>query len=145
MNKNHRLHHILPFAGLIPFVLVAVLTVLGVAWLPYLGSVMEVGVVYGLVIASFMCGNLWGQSLRVEARFQGRLIVVSNLLAVGLWLGFLVLPQGVMLAVLSGFFLLLLLIEFNEFRGGRLQRGYMFTRLWVTVVVIVCLGIMRLA
>ena len=96
----------LTFAGAIPFVACAFLLMMNVVTVPILGSVVDILSAYGLVIASFMAGAHWGNHLDLadDNKWAIRLPLYSNVIALGLWLGFLILsPSSFIWLLVIGF------------------------------------------
>ncbi len=82
------LYSYLAGAGVIPFVLCAILLSSDVQQLPLLGSVPKIISVYGLVIVCFLAGAHWGQHLHIQGIWNHVLPISSNIIAVLLWFGF---------------------------------------------------------
>jgi len=127
--------------GAIPFVACAVLPLVGVTELPYLGDTGTIAAAYGLTIASFMAGVHWGTALNVTTTLPVNLYVTSNVVAVAAWLSFLLVSLSITLAMLSILFAYLLYIDFRLRRAGLIDQSYWNTRLAITGIVIVCLTV----
>lgn len=135
----------LTYTGAIPFVVCALLTVLGVTAVPLFGPVIPVLHTYGLVIASFMAGVHWGQHLHIRDAWVRRLPILSNAITLAVWFGYLGLAPHMFTIVLIIAFAALLTIDLRLQRAGHLAPGYFETRLGVTGVVIVSLIMVALA
>lgn len=130
----------LAYAGAIPFVFCAVCLILSIQLLPLIGSVEKALTVYGLVISTFLCGAHWGQHLYLnEGSWARALPVLSNVIAVLLWIGFLVLSFKMIIAMLVAAFVILLIIDHRLFLVNLITHQYFQTRLFVSSVVIVSL------
>lgn len=130
----------LTYAGAIPFVICALFLLIDVEQIPLLGSVEQVLSVYALVISTFLTGIHWGQHLHVhEDRWGLILPIISNILAVALWIGFLVLGFHALVIMFVAAFLLLLIIDHQLFRADIISRHYFQTRIGVSSIVIVSL------
>jgi hypothetical protein len=136
-----RLYPYLTYAGVLPFVLCAFCTVFDIHVIPLLGSTDHVICVYALVITSFMAGTHWGQHLNLEDKWSLYLPIFSNINAVLLWIGFLILPVKLLLAVFIISFLGLLLIEKSLLQDALISVEYFLTRCVVTGIVILTLAI----
>lgn len=132
---------LLAILGAIPFVACAVLPLVDIADLPYLGSTDAVAAAYGLTIASFMAGVHWGTALNTDNAIPVNLYITSNVVAVAAWLAFLLVSLPSTLAILAIIFAYLLYIDFRLRRAGLIDEHYWKTRIGVTVIVIVCLTI----
>ncbi|MDT8406618.1 MAG: DUF3429 domain-containing protein [Methylococcales bacterium] len=140
-----KLYSYLTYAGALPFVGCALLLLVNVTSLPLLGETWHVLQVYALVIAAFMAGSHWGQHLTLPAPWSVRLPVFSNLIAIGLWLGYLLLPIKPWLALSIAAFLLLLWLDHALCQQQKITADYFQTRLTVTAIVVVALLLALLA
>ena len=131
----------LTFAGAIPFVACALLLVIGIIDIPYLGAVADILSAYGLVIASFMAGSQWGNhlSLADDDKWAVRLPLVSNVIAIVLWLGFLMLPVVGFIWLLVIGFASMLMIDYGLNCARIITPDYFKVRTYVTAIVIVSL------
>jgi hypothetical protein len=130
----------LTYAGAIPFVLCALCLLIGVEQIPMLGSIEQVLSVYALVISTFLTGVHWGQHLHIhEDRWGLILPIVSNILAVALWIGFLVLGFHTLVIMFVVAFSVLLIIDHQLYRADIISHHYFQTRLIVSSIVIISL------
>ncbi|MBI0426293.1 DUF3429 domain-containing protein [Psychrobacter sp. NG27] len=136
----------LTFAGTIPFIACAFLLMVDVVTVPMLGSVGDVLSAYGLVIASFMAGAHWGNhlSLADDNKWAVRLPLYSNVIALGLWLGFLILSDIDFIWLLVIGFISLLVIDYSLHRAQIISHTYFKVRQYVTVIVVISLVIAAL-
>ena len=134
-----RLYQYLTYAGAIPFIGCAVLLFLGIQILPVLGEVTLVLSCYGLIIATFLAGSYWGQHLHTSGVWSLSLIVVSNSMAVLLWLAFLALSTGPFLAFLGITFLFFLLVDRFSLAAEAIDYDYFLMRSRGTVLVVATL------
>jgi len=136
----------LTFAGAIPFVACAFLLMIDVVTVPMLGSVVDVLSAYGLVIASFMAGAHWGNHLDLadNNKWAIRLPLYSNVIALGLWLGFLILSASSFIWLLVIGFISLLVIDYNLHRAQIISHAYFKVRQYVTAIVVISLVIAAL-
>lgn len=135
-----RIFPYLTYAGAIPFVFCAGCLVFGIQQLPLIGSVERVLTVYGLVISTFLCGALWGQHLYLNEGPWARVLpILSNVIAVLLWIGFLILSFKMIIAMLVATFVILLMIDHRLFLIDLITHHYFQTRLFVSSIVIVSL------
>jgi hypothetical protein len=130
----------LTYAGAIPFVFCAACLGLDIQEFPFLGSVKKILSVYGLVIASFLSGSHWGQHLHINKSQSSRYLpIFSNIIAVLIWLGFLVLSFKILIGMFITAFILLLIIDYRLFKMDVITRHYFQTRFIVSVIVIISL------
>ncbi|MGP4849107.1 DUF3429 domain-containing protein, partial [Marinobacter sp. 1Y8] len=133
----------LTFAGAIPFVACAFLLMIDVVTVPMLGSVLDVLSTYGLVIGSFMAGAHWGNHLDLaeDNKWAVRLPLYSNVIALGLWLGFLILSASSFIWLLVIGFISLLVIDYSLHRAQIISHTYFKVRQYVTAIVVISLVI----
>lgn len=131
----------LTFAGAIPFIACALLLVIGTSDIPILGATADVLSAYGLVIASFMAGSQWGNhlSLADDDKWAVRLPLVSNVIAIALWLGFLMLPVVGFIWLLVIGFASMWMIDYGLNRARIITQDYFKVRTYVTAIVIMSL------
>ena len=136
----------LTFAGTIPFIACAFLLMIDVVTVPILGSVANILSAYGLVIASFMAGAHWGNhlSLADDNKWAVRLPLYSNVIALGLWLGFLSLSVSSFIWLLVIGFISLLVIDYSLHRAQIISHTYFQVRKYVTTIVVISLVIAAL-
>ena len=136
----------LTFAGAIPFVACALLLVIGISDIPILGATADVLSAYGLVIASFMAGSQWGNHLDLsdDNKWAIRLPLYSNIIALGLWLGFLILSAIGFIWLLVIGFISLLVIDYSLHRAQIISHAYFKVRQYVTAIVVISLVIAAL-
>ncbi len=131
----------LTFAGTIPFIACAVLIAMGIDEVRVLGKTDDILAVYGLVIATFMAGAQWGNhlSLADNDSWALKLPIFSNIIALGLWLGFLSLSTvGFMWLLIVGF-ISLLIIDYNLYQAQIISTDYFKVRKYVTLIVVISL------
>ena len=131
----------LTFAGTIPFILCAVFITVGIDAVRVLGETTEVLSAYGLVIASFMAGAQWGNhlSLADDNPWALKLPILSNIIALGLWLGFLSLSTVGFIWLLVVGFISLLIIDYGLNDAQIISDSYFKVRKYVTLIVVVSL------
>ncbi|MCG3841238.1 DUF3429 domain-containing protein [Psychrobacter sp. Ps1] len=136
----------LTFVGAIPFVACAFLLMIDVVTVSMLGSVVDILSAYGLVIASFMAGAHWGNHLDLadNNKWAIRLPLYSNIIALGLWLGFLTLSASSFIWLLVIGFISLLVIDYSLHRAQIISYIYFKVRQYVTAIVVVSLVIAAL-
>ena len=135
---ENALAHVLIFAGGLPFIAGALLLLLGVKTLPLLCNVTETMAAYGMVIVIFLTGIHWGQQLSFGKSAPG-LFVSSNIIAVMVWLSWLVLAPRLFILVLVAPLVILLYIDFILNRNRVIGQGYFRSRVIITPIVICCL------
>ena len=136
----------LTFAGTIPFIACAFLLMIDVVTVPILGSIVDVLSAYGLVIASFMAGAHWGNHLSLVDgnKWAVRLPLYSNVIALGLWLGFLSLSTSSFIWLLVIGFISLLVIDYSLHRAQIISHAYFKIRQYVTAIVVMSLVVAAL-
>ena len=130
----------LTFAGALPFIFCAICLTSDLNVIPVLGDIKKILSLYGLVIASFIAGAHWGQHLYInDGQWCRLLAIISNIMAVLLWLGFLLLSFKMLLAVLVAAFIIYLIIDYRLFQNNFITFNYFQTRIIVTCIVITSL------
>ncbi len=138
------LPHTLIYAGSIPFIVGAVLLILDVPTVPLLGNVRDLTAAYGLVIAVFLTGIHWGQELSL-GHVRLRLFISSNIIALIIWLSWLLVSPEVFMAMLTLPYLVLLYIDLILCRKNLIDQAYYRSRLIITAVVICSLLVASLS
>lgn len=136
----------LTFAGTIPFIACAILITIGIDTIIVLGTTAEVLSAYGLVIASFMAGAQWGNHLTLadDDRWAVRLPILSNIIALILWIGYLSVSSAGFVWLLVIGFLALLVIDYGLNQAGIIDDTYFKVRQYVTLIVVIALVIAAL-
>ena len=126
----------LTYAGAIPFIFCAMCLSIDIRQLPLLGSVEKILSIYGIVISSFLAGVHWGQHLHIQGFWNRALPILSNIIAVLLWLGFLMLSFKMLMAMFVAAFIILLFIDQRLFQIDLITRHYFQTRCIVSAIVV---------
>lgn len=136
----------LTFLGAIPFVICAICITMDIDAIRVLGKTTDVLSVYGLVIASFMAGAHWGNHLGLTEDNPWALMlpILSNIVALTLWLGFLILPVVGFIWLLVIGFISLLMIDYGLYHAQIITYQYVIVRKYVTMIVVVSLIIAAL-
>ena len=131
----------LTFAGTLPFIACAIMITLGIDAVVALGTTVQILSTYGLVIASFMAGAHWGNHLGLADNhpWAVKLPVLSNIIALLLWLGFLSLSTTGFVWLLIIGFICLLLIDYGLYRADIIGNKYFSVRKYVTLIVVMSL------
>ena len=130
------LYRALTYAGAIPFAVGTFCLASDIRSIPFLGDTVDVLAAYGLIIASFLSGAHWGLHLHQTGGWSMFLALMSNVSAIGLWIGFLGLTPASFLLLLSFVFFLLLGIEQRLVTDGLITQRYFRTRAAVTCAVV---------
>jgi hypothetical protein len=136
MKIQNKINIYLTCGGCLPFVLCCLFLAQGINTVPYLGNTAEILQVYGLVIVSFMSGVHWGQYLSWTINLPFSLPIISNVIAIFVWVSFLLASTYQYLFMLILVFILLLLIDLKLYEKKYLTLLYFRTRVFVTLVVI---------
>ncbi|MBF0658054.1 DUF3429 domain-containing protein [Psychrobacter sp. NG25] len=131
----------LTFAGTIPFITCAIMITMNIDSLPYFGSTADILSTYGLVIASFMAGAHWGNHLGLAEKdtWAVKLPILSNVIALSLWLGFLMLSATGFTWLLIISFGSLLVIDYALYQAKVITHHYFNVRKYVTIIVLISL------
>ncbi len=133
------LYRYLAYAGALPFLACGLLPWAGIDSLGPLGSARDVLAVYGLAIASFLCGTHWTFELKDPGHWGPSLFVVSNVLVVAAWAALIVAPVSIALGVLALVFVALLAVDHRIHARGGTSGDYWQLRQRVTAVVLFAL------
>ena len=101
----------LTYAGSLPFVFCALALLLGGAGTPHYELIITIAISYGLLIISYMSGVYWGLHLKLDARWQVVLPVLSNVMALMAWVSFLFFPLLLLPYIFSVLFIALLVFD----------------------------------
>jgi hypothetical protein len=124
---------ILPFLGALPFVFAV--AAIWFSWqLPFGLQAAALLSGYGLVILGFMAGVHWGQHLS-GIKSPLNLLLASNAIALAGWFGWLFLSPQWYFLLLSGLFVLLLIVDFGLHSSGAISSHYWRVRGQVTFAV----------
>jgi hypothetical protein len=125
------------YAGLLPFIVCAFCLAGEVSQLPFLGETRQILATYSLIIISFIAGSYWGQQL--VAQHGTWVLVLSNLITLTAWFGFLILSFNYLIILLILMFLILLLVDSKLLEKNVITSAYFQTRCWVTIIVVIAL------
>lgn len=140
-NTSNKLAYFLTYAGALPFVFCAISLMIGISQFPYLGSVITILSVYSLMIASFMSGIHWGQSLDLKIKWYNHLRVLSNVNALLIFFSFIFLKQSNFWMVTIIVFAFIIFIDCHIYKQTIITKPYFQMRIIVSCIVIFCLGI----
>ena len=132
----------LMYLGTLPFIAGALLSLLSIDTLPWLGSVVHIVSVYALVISVFMAGILWGVTLQVNTdNFLGQVnFLISNVLALTIWFVYLIYPDShSFLLTTAVAFLWLLMLDAKLVKRKLISSSYYRARKRVSAIVITSL------
>ena len=139
MKFPNKVNIYLTYAGCLPFLICMFFLINGVNHVPYLGDTTRILQVYSLVIASFMAGVHWGQYLGLVEENSIYLPIFSNIIALVIWILFLVIPVYWYLISLIFIFVLILLIDVKLVKAKQLSPLYYRSRVIVTITVTITL------
>ena len=132
----------LMYLGALPFIAGALLSLLSIDTLSWLGSVVHIVSVYALVISVFMAGILWGVTLQVNTdNFLGQVnFLISNVLALTIWFVYLIYPDShSFLLTTAVAFLWLLMLDAKLVKRKLISSSYYRARKRVSAIVITSL------
>ncbi|MBT5293726.1 MAG: DUF3429 domain-containing protein [Cellvibrionales bacterium] len=132
----------LMYLGALPFIASAILSLLSIDTLPWLGSVVHIVSVYALVISVFMAGILWGIMLQVNRdNSVGQInFLISNILTLTVWFVYLIYPDSIaFLLTTAVVFLWLLMLDAKLVQEQHISKCYYQARKWVSTIVILSL------
>lgn len=136
MNKKN-LPYILIFLGSIPFVFFSFLRIISLEEFFYL-DINYILSIYSLSIISFICGSHWGLFL-TNNTLKINLFFLSNLLTISSFFGILFLKMNYFFLLQILILIILLLIDFYIYRQNITQLKYIYSRIIITILVVICL------
>ena len=136
MNKKN-LPYILIFLGSIPFVFFSFLRIISLEEFLYL-DVNYILSIYSLSIISFICGSHWGLFL-TNNTLKINLFFLSNFLTISSFFGILFLKMNYFFLLQILILIILLLIDFYIYRQNITQLKYIYSRIIITNLVVICL------
>ena len=138
MNKKN-LPYILIFLGSIPFVFFSFLRIISLEEFFYL-DINYILLIYSLSIISFICGSHWGLFL-TNNTLKINLFFLSNFLTISSFFGILFLKMNYFFLLQILILIILLLIDFYIYRQNITQLKYIYSRIIITTLVVICLVI----
>jgi hypothetical protein len=139
--ENHRLFTSLAFAGALPFVFAALLSVVGISALPVFGDVTIIASSYALAIICFLAGTHWAFQLLRASDTPYDLFISSNVAVVLVWFAYLFLSIEWVLVVQAIAFAALLAVDFHLRGTGLLTDRYFRARIIATTAAVLSLAI----
>ena len=136
MDKKN-LPYILIFLGSIPFVFFSFLRIISLEEFLHL-DIDYILSIYSLSIISFICGSHWGLFL-TNNTLKINLFFLSNLLTISSFFGILFLKMNYFFLLQILIFIILLLIDFYIYRQNITQLKYIYSRVIITILVVLCL------
>ena len=136
MNKKN-LPYILIFIGSIPFVFFSFLRIISLEEFFYL-DINYILSIYSLSIISFICGSHWGLFL-TNNTLKINLFFLSNFLTISSFFGILFLKINYFFLLQILILIILLLIDFYIYRQNITQLKYIYSRILITTLVVICL------
>ena len=136
MNKKN-LPYILIFLGSIPFVFFSFLRIISLEEFFYL-DINYILSIYSLSIISFICGSHWGLFL-TNNTLKINLFFLSNFFTILSFFGILFLKVNYFFLLQILILIILLLIDFYIYRQNITQIKYIYSRMLITILVVICL------
>ena len=136
MNKKN-LPYILIFLGSIPFVFFSFLRIISLEEFFYF-DINYILSIYSLSIISFICGSHWGLFL-TNNTLKINLFFLSNFLTILSFFGILFLKMNYFFLLQILILIILLLIDFYIYRQNITQLKYIYSRIIITILVVICL------
>ena len=135
-------YSLLTYGGALPFIACALLSVANVELLFVDSSVLELANGYALAIVSFLSGIHWATYLYKEQDLPINLLVISNIVFLVAWFGYILASTTTSLAVQIVALLSLLAIDRGLLSHQLLNAHYFRTRTIATVIATVSLAIL---
>lgn len=135
-NSSSTLIKTLGFLGLIPFLVSTI--AYHFDFYHYGFHAQNVFVAYSAVILSFLSGAIWGQVLEQPSQKQGKpLLIASNLIALGAWLGLVFYQPHLSLLLLLGGYISIFWLEVRWLKAIRPDQSF-YPNLRFILTILVC-------
>lgn len=141
---KYQLYPYLTLAGTIPFILTAVLMLLGTPALPILGNLSDLMSIYAIVIACFMAGSYWGLHLNRKDGWALYLPLFSNIIALLMFFAYLLMPVFAFASLSIAAFVLMLLLDVELKNRAIIHSHYLIWRVVATVLASASLVVLAL-
>ena len=125
-----RIYQVLGHAGLIPFVGLAIIAVMG--WAPAQSMLMK----YAALILSFLGGTVW--MLAMQKQLHWSIAIISNLVMLLSWVVLMLFPPNIGLLALAILFSSFITFE-NQIMKPHYDEAYFRMRLVLTIVAVISL------
>lgn len=139
MMQDRTTYTALALAGTLPFIACALLALVGVESIPYLGAVHDVAASYGLAIVCFVAGTHWGLYLSGRATGTLNLFILSNVLFLVVWFAYIGASTNAAIAFQVLVFVALLVIDRRLAKDAVLSARYLRIRAIATLIAVVAL------
>ena len=140
--EDKQLYTVLALAGASPFVVCAILPLVGVEALGPLGNLHELAARYGLAIICFLTGIHWATFLYKREKSPANLFIISNAIFLVVWFSYELVALPFALATQFVAFAMLLAIDFRILSAGAITHHYFQTRSIATALATVSIAIM---
>lgn len=136
---DSKTYTVLALLGTLPFVVCALLPMLGHDSIPYLGPLNRIAASYGLAIVCFLAGAHWGTYLAGRSADSLNLFVISNIIFLAVWFAFV--GAGIRAAIAAQVLALvtLLFVDFRLRNGAVITASYFRVRTVATLIAVVSL------
>ena len=131
---DERIYSALMLLGAVPFLACALLPAVGVDELGRLGMLDQLASSYGLAILCFLTGVHWATRLYNPVAGPINLFVGSNVVFLAVWIAYVSSSLKLALATQLLAFLLLLAVDVQLMRVGRISRHYLQMRFVATAL-----------
>lgn len=125
-----RIYQVLGHAGLIPFVGLAIIAVMG--WEPAQSMLVK----YAALILSFLGGTVW--MLAMQKQLHWSVAIVSNAVTLLAWVVLMLFPSNIALLALAILYSFFITFE-NQFMKLHYSEAYFRLRLILTIVAVISL------
>lgn len=134
-----RVYTALTLAGTVPFMACAVLPLVGVESVPYLGPLDGVAASYGLAIVCFLAGAHWGIYLSGRSADSLNLFVISNVIFLAAWFAYIGVNLNLAIGVQVLAFFTLLFIDLRLKQSEVISAAYFRVRSAATLIAVIAL------
>lgn len=130
--------HGLTYMGALPFVIFNLMLVLHFDFVLSTEFIFKAFLTYGAIIMSFLAGMHWGLAITVSQPVSAYLLLSSNVVAILAWLCLILNIHFLALILLGVLYLYQLLIDCKLAKDRLIAKGFLLTRIVITVIVCIC-------
>ena len=132
---------VLAYIGTLPLVIAAILAILKIDFVPFIGNINYLPLFYGLIIAAFMCGNYWGYQLSHSSNHAIALVIYCTVAVAILCLFALAISPFVAQVVLILTFISMIIVDAYLKKHELLTLHDFKRRMHFTLIIIIALSI----
>lgn len=138
LKKQRFLMHGLTYAGALPFVVFNIMLLLHFDFVLSTEFIYKAFLTYGAIIMSFLAGMHWGIAITMSQPMSVYLLLSSNVVAILAWICLILNIHFLTLILLGILYLYQLVIDCKLAKDHLLTKGFLLTRIVITIIVCIC-------